>query len=190
VAAFFGLALVSAACGGGAAHDAVAHVGKSTSTTDAAAGTPVAEPSAPGPNYQPSAPGPNYQKAVQYSQCMRKNGEPRFPDPNGQGDFFFNASDGLDPRSPAFAAAQKACKALAPPAPSAGQASKFLAQALKLSQCMQTHGVPKFPDPSETGGKVAMTIGAGSGLDPNSPQFQKAMKACHSFLPGGGFGTP
>jgi hypothetical protein len=190
VAASVGLALLSAACGGGA-HDAVAHVGKSTVTTGPGTGAPGSgAPGAGTPVAEPSAPGPNYQKAVQYSQCMRKNGEPHFPDPNGQGDFLIGGSSGVDPSSPAFAAAQKDCKALAPPAPSTGQASKFLAEALKFSQCMQTHGVPNFPDPSDKGGNVSLTIGAGNGLDPHSPQFQKAMQACHSLLPGGGPGGP
>jgi hypothetical protein len=119
---------------------------------------------------------------------MRENGVPRFPDPNSQGDFFINGRNGVDPKSPAFERAQKACKTLAPPQPSAAQGSRFLARTLKFSQCMQTHGVPNFPDPKDIGGTVAMTIG--TGLNPNSPQFQRAMHACHSLLPGGAVGGP
>jgi hypothetical protein len=178
-AALLGVALAAAACGGGSGSNAaVAHVGKSTPTTAVAAGT------------QAGTYGPNYQKGLKYTQCMRKNGVLGFPEPNSQGDFLFKATGGpngggVNPNSPTFEAAQKACKALAPAAPTGAQDSAFLAQALKFSQCMQKNGVPKFPDPTDTGGKVQMFFSPGSGINPNSPQFQKAMQACHSLLPAG-----
>jgi hypothetical protein len=57
--------------------------------------------------------------------------------------------------------------------------------ALAFAQCMRTHGVPNFPDP---------TIGAGGiysfslppGLDLRSAQSQAAQHACRSMLSGGG----
>jgi hypothetical protein len=52
---------------------------------------------------------------------------------------------------------------------------------------MRSHGVPNFPDPQFSGGGVRI---GGTGLDPNSPQFTAAQKACQSKLPGkpgGGF---
>ena len=131
--ALVGLAFTAAACGGGGhPNAAVAHVGKSTSTTAA-------------PTGQASASSPNYQRSVEYSQCMRKDGVPGFPGPNSQGDFLINGRNGVDPNSPTFQAAQKSCKALAPKAPTAAQSSSFLAQALKFSQCMRSNGVPNFP---------------------------------------------
>jgi hypothetical protein len=48
---------------------------------------------------------------------------------------------------------------------------------LKYAQCMRTHGVPNFPDPSPGGG---FTVSAGT--DPSSPAFA----ACQKLLPGGG----
>jgi hypothetical protein len=184
--ALVGVALAAAACGGGGggSNAAVAHVGKSTSTTAAAtSGT------------QAGAYGLAYQKGLKYTQCMRKNGVLNFPEPNSQGDFLFkevpgpapggSASDAVDPNSPAFQSAQKACKELAPPPPTASQASSFLAGALKLSKCMRANGVPNFPDPTDKNGQVAMTIPSGSGINLKSPQFQKAMQACRSFLPPG-----
>ncbi len=179
-AAFAGVALAASACGGGGSNAAVAHVGKTTPTTAATAGTQV------------GAYGPNYQRGLKYTACMRKNGEPGFPEPNSQGDFFFkatggpNASSGVNPSSPAFQAADKACKALAPPTPTANQAETSLAQALKYTQCMRKNGVLNFPDPKVgPGGTIEMLIGAASGINPNAPQFQKAMQACHSLLPAG-----
>ena len=49
-----------------------------------------------------------------------------------------------------------------------------------FSKCMRSHGVPLFPD-SRADGKSS----PGSGVDPNSPQFQRAQAACRSLLPAG-----
>lgn len=62
--------------------------------------------------------------------------------------------------------------------PNGPQAQKKM---VAFAQCMRTHGVPDFPEPSE--GKLVFRGGGKNGLDPNSPQFQTAMKACHSLVP-------
>jgi hypothetical protein len=173
------MALFAAGCGGGSHGTAVAQVGSTTSTTAGAAAnhSATANHSTTGRS--------TYQKSVQYAQCIRKNGVPNFPDPNANGDFLFKSGpggNGVDPGSSQFQAAQKACKSLAPAAPSPAQSNNAMAQALKFSACMRTNGVLNFPDPKESGGRVALTI---TGVNPNTPQFQKAMQACQSLLPGG-----
>jgi hypothetical protein len=55
-------------------------------------------------------------------------------------------------------------------------------RALDYSKCMQTHGVPNYPDPTIQGNKISMSIG--SNLDPNSPQFKAAAQACRKYQPG------
>ena len=51
--------------------------------------------------------------ALKYAVCMRSNGVPDFPDPNGQGVIQINNATGvLEPSSPAFQKAQRACKSL------------------------------------------------------------------------------
>ncbi len=51
--------------------------------------------------------------ALKYAVCMRSNGVPNFPDPNGQGLIQINNATGvLEPSSPAFQKAQMACKSL------------------------------------------------------------------------------
>ena len=51
--------------------------------------------------------------ALKYAACMRSNGVPNFPDPNGQGLIQINNATGtLDASSPAFQMAQTACKSL------------------------------------------------------------------------------
>jgi hypothetical protein len=50
--------------------------------------------------------------ALKYATCMRSNGVPDFPDPNGQGQIQISASGTLEPSSPAFQTAQTACQSL------------------------------------------------------------------------------
>jgi hypothetical protein len=58
--------------------------------------------------------------ALKYAACMRKNGLPKFPDPNAQGGIQMNGDVG-NPDSPIFKAAVKACESLQPGGPNAGQ---------------------------------------------------------------------
>jgi hypothetical protein len=117
---------------------------------------------------------------------MRSHGVPNFPDPSSSGGLQLRVGPGtgLDPSSPAFKTAQQACMKLLP---NGGRrqplSASQRASALKFSQCMRSHGVPSFPDPSFGGGGARLALGSASGIDPNSPAFQAAQKAC-----GGAFG--
>jgi hypothetical protein len=125
-----------------------------------------------------------------FSACMRKHGVPNFPDPDSKGGLTLNGNSGIDPRSPQFRAAQQACRKLLPNGgkPNAKDQAKALEQALKFSQCMRSHGVPNFPDPKASGGGMELAIPKSAGIDPNSPQFKAAQKACQKLLPGQGRG--
>ncbi len=57
------------------------------------------------------------------------------------------------------------------------------AEMLKYAQCMRSHGVVDFPDPSSNG-----TISVG-GTVSQSPQFQAADNTCRNLLPNGGIPT-
>src|SRR5215510_4184697 len=151
------LALVASACGGSPG-PGVAQVG---STTTGGGGSTSADPAA-------------------YSACMRRHGIPNFPDPDSHGRLVFTTGSGINPRSPQFRAAQKACQRLLPNGgkPDAKAQAEFLKQALKFSQCMRKHGIPNFPDPQSSGSGIGLTIGKDSGIDPNSPQFKAAQHAC------------
>jgi hypothetical protein len=50
--------------------------------------------------------------------------------------------------------------------------------ALAFVNCMRTHGEPNMPDPVVKGHSVHIAIKVGSGIDPGSPQFDAAYKAC------------
>jgi hypothetical protein len=61
------------------------------------------------------------------------------------------------------------------------------AQAEKFSRCMRAHGLRDFPDP-QTGAGGGISIQGGgspsSDLNPDSPVFQRAQKACRNLMPG------
>jgi hypothetical protein len=64
--------------------------------------------------------------------------------------------------------------------------STVLTRLLKYSECMRSHGLNDFPDPTTGPSGVSLNVRAGRGSDlrPNSPQFQAAQKACQSLMPG------
>jgi hypothetical protein len=160
LAAALGLAALAAGCGGS---------GGSGSTGGSGKGDPAA-----------------------YAACMRSHGVPNFPDPDSHGHFKITSGQGkggktgVDVNSPQFRKAQQACQKLQPNGgrPSRQQEAKEQQAMLKFSQCMRSHGVPKFPDPKFTpNGGSQMTIG--KEVDPNSPQFKAAQKACQKLVPNG-----
>jgi hypothetical protein len=73
----------------------------------------------------------------------------------------------------------------APAGGSGAPSSADNAKLVKYSQCMRSHGVPDFPDP--TNGRLMLQFrkGSSSTLDPNSPEFQSAQQACKSLAPSG-----
>lgn len=55
-----------------------------------------------------------------------------------------------------------------------------------FARCMRAHGVADFPDPHGQAGQ----LGPGSGIEPNSPQFQAALNGpCESLAPPGWVGS-
>jgi hypothetical protein len=202
VAAAAAAVVLIAACGGGGSNPGVANVGNSrtstsqSSSTPSSSGVPALGGGAPpttsggGQSSSLSIAGGSRQSELKYSACMRADGVPSFPDPNGQGVIQFGSSDGIDPRSAAFQKAQQKCAKYqgGGHAPSPALQAKAQAAALAFSQCMRNHGEPNFPDPQFSSGGISIKIsapgspGGSSSLDPNSPIFQHAQKACRSFV--------
>jgi hypothetical protein len=180
------LALLATGCGGNSSAPPVASLAATHSTTTAATVPPGGSASgASGSGGQSSSMNVG-SGGTKFSACMRSHGVPNFPDPNSQGELTFGSSDGIDPSSPQFQSAQRACQKLLPQqgTPSPARQAKMQAQALKFSACMRSHGVPKFPDPTFSGGGIGLRIDRSSGIDPGSPQFQAAQTACQNDLPG------
>jgi hypothetical protein len=132
--------------------------------------------------------GGSYTEDLKFAQCLRSNGLPGFPDPSSDGTFQINSSSGVVPGSPQFHAAEKACRKFLPnggAAPSPAQQAKMLAELLRYSECMRSHGITDFPDPQTSNGRVGLSIkaGASSDLNPDNPQFEAAQSACQVLLP-------
>ena len=138
----------------------------------------------------------NHAKALAFARCMRSHGVPNFPDPSGGGggDFRFQVQsgqsgtsvNGVAVSSASFRSAMQACHSYLPNGghPTAAQTAKAKAQALAMSRCMRSHGVPNFPDPqfrSGPGGGIGVRL-SGANINPNSPSFQAAQKACGSIF--------
>ena len=174
--ATLGMALLASACGGGSPGAAVANVATTgTSTSDTPSGTSTtADPTA-------------------FASCMRSHGVSNFPDPDSKGRIKIVSGiskdgqrTGVDPNSPTFQKAQQACKKFEPNGGNEDPKAQAAAikQMLAFASCMRSHGVTKFPDPQvSSGGGVRQTIGPDSGVDPSSPTFQAAQKACQKLQP-------
>jgi hypothetical protein len=123
---------------------------------------------------------------------MRSNGVSNFPDPvmgsGGEGfpDGLIRSSDGslivdgVTFSGPALQSAESACKRyLVPSGPPPKISERQKQAAIANAQCMRKHGVPNFPDPTfPTGGGAGGIRIAGPGINPQSPAFQNAAKAC------------
>jgi hypothetical protein len=126
--------------------------------------------------------------ALNYAGCMRSHGLTNFPDPtagsSGLPSFSFNVGgdDGLNVNSPQYLSARKACEKDLPNLGGQTPADKAAAntKALKYVKCMRSNGEPDYPDPNGRG-VIPMITDATGILDPGSPQFQKAEKACQSL---------
>lgn len=124
-------------------------------------------------------------EALAFSGCMRSHGVPNFPDPGA------GFPSAVNPLSPAFQAAQQACRRLNPKRlPAARHASSLQRQAtLRFAQCMRTHGYPSFPDPTPnlpSGGSGTVlgafnmyyVLGPQTGIQPHSPAFLRVATEC------------
>jgi hypothetical protein len=136
------------------------------------------------PSADVSAPG------IKYADCMRANGVPNLPDPSAGGGGVQLGGSGINPASPDFEAAQKACHDLLPGGGGPGAASE--SQKLRmfaLARCMRAHGVSGFPDPvsAPPGSPVGYSVVFGtsgafialpSTINPQSPRFEQAATVC------------
>jgi hypothetical protein len=136
---------------------------------------------------------------LKFSQCMRANGVPSFPDPGSGsgGGIQISASktsgsgntmriNGVSVNAPAFQAALQTCQKDIPHhPPSASQVAQHESKAISLAKCMRAHGVPAYPDPRIVTGPGGIGIRIGFGLSSGitqSPAFQQAQQECSSFL--------
>ncbi len=116
---------------------------------------------------------------VKFSECMRSNGVPSFPDPGSSsgGGIQISASktsgsgntmtvNGVSVNAPAFQAALQKCQKDIPHRPpSASQVAQIESNAISAAKCLRADGVSNYPDPqiipAPGGHSVDIRIGGG-----------------------------
>jgi len=145
-------------------------------------------PSSNGSGGSPTAGGSaNSPIPVAYSRCMRSHGIPNFPDPNSSGQIPKEEILQLGVSTSVLQTAQRACMRLWPyQAPPQAQQRQQLTDDLTFAQCMRSHGVPKFPDPTTgpDGPHFAISVSR-DGFDPHSSQVLAKAYECQHVLPAG-----
>ena len=145
-------------------------------------------PSSTGSGGAPNAGGSAASQLIAYTQCMRSHGVPDYPGPNSNGQMpKITSGQQVGASDSRLTAAQGACQAMWPyQAPTQAQQRQQLTDDLKFAQCMRSHGVPDFPDPtSEPSGPRFVISISRDGFDPHSPQILAKAHACQHVLPAG-----
>jgi hypothetical protein len=170
-------ALALAACSGGSSIPQVASLGTSaspaTGSGTSGGSTPATQP-----------PGNVTRLVNEWAACERSHGDPDQADPtiDASGVIHITIPQGAQPTgdiheltgtcSDYLATAQNELRAANPVAPPPDQT-----EYLKYVSCMRANGVPDYPDP-----KGDTTNFQGSGVDPDSPSFEKANQLCGKKL--------
>jgi hypothetical protein len=152
-------------------------------------------PNAGGPASSPST---NSQKALAFSRCVRARGVPNYPDPDSSGGIPKETDQQLGVSSSQFQSALNACQHLLPNTgnidDNPAALDQWWSQMLHFAQCMHSHGVPNWPDPSPypqdpvrpTFNLHAAGIGFHQGTQPgnivNSPQVEAKVQQCESVV--------
>ncbi len=144
------------------------------------------------------APGATYTQALAFAKCMRSNGVPQFPAPDGQGDFNNAQIEALENNNSQADNAIHQCRSVLPNAGTGLTAEQIqqiqqqnLHNAVKAAHCMRAHGITNFPDPAGTtqasGVNWQPVISAiqGGGLSLETPSYEAAFMACNGKLVGG-----
>ena len=168
-----GLALLTAACGGG----------------------PSATDSGGSSNAGGSA---RIQSAVAFSRCMRSHGVPNFPDPSSSTEIPKETAQQLGVSSSQLQVGLTACQHLLPNTGNVDDnpaaLHRWWSQMLHFARCMHAHGVPNWPDPSAYSqdplrptfnlhaAGIGFHLGAQPGNIVNSPQIQARVRQCESVV--------
>ena len=135
---------------------------------------------------------------VAFSQCVRSRGVADFPDPQpGATNAKFPGARQLGVSSSLLSAAENACQHLLP----AGVDDQFppaevpllLSGMRQFSQCMRSHGVPNWPDPStDSEGRPVFDLSdhGFSRQQAHSSQLGAKEDQCQSLLPSALGGIP
>lgn len=172
-----GLALSAAACGGGTSSAA----GPASAGATSAAGRAA-------PVSTSGASSAYVSDKLGFARCLRTHGVPDYPDPNAAGQEPSTPNPKQLISTPQGQAAVGACGYWSDRIHGdvAAQNQATLAEYVRFAQCMRSHGLPDFPDPVNSEGRVEFVLSASQdGFDPHSPQVLAQARACQSVLPPG-----
>jgi hypothetical protein len=135
---------------------------------------------------------------VGFSRCMRSQGVRNFPDPEpGGGDAKFPSARQLGVSSSQYQASENACQHLLPVGlddqfPPA-EVALLLTGMREFSECMRSHGVSNWPDPTvNSAGQPLFDLGA-QGITRSQAHSQHIVTTeaeCQHLLPSALGGTP
>jgi hypothetical protein len=118
-----------------------------------------------------------------FAHCMQTHGVPDFPEPASSSQSFHVSGRPSGRLTGPLARASDACEHLLPRGSmTTGTSSVTQAQldlALRIVQCLRTHGAPDFPDPTVANGSLHFSVNI------RSAQFQAPLDACRSLIPKG-----
>jgi hypothetical protein len=136
------------------------------------------------------------QIGVNYASCMRSHGVPKYPDPDSSNELANGlpkvSLQQLEVSSSRYQAAQNACARLLPNSGQMTQAQsqRDLNAMRRYAQCMRSHGVPAWPDPTyDPAAGWGFDLTHVHGFDPDSAQIENKMDKCNRGLPPG-IGVP
>jgi hypothetical protein len=178
------LALLAAACGGGPSSSPNAAGSGGSPNTSATSGSTTS--------------GSGSSPLVAFSQCVRSRGVPNFPDPPaGASNAKFPGAQQLGVGSSQLDAAESACEHLLPAGVDdqfpAAEVPVLLSGMRQFSQCMRSHGVPNWPDPStDSQGRPVFDLSdhGFSRAQAHSTQLEAKMNECQHLLPSALGGIP
>ncbi len=168
-----GLSLLVSACGG------------SPRSPVAQLGTTATQTSTSSPNG--SAASTQQNGALAWAQCMRSSGVPNLSDPTSN-KIKIPSAQQLGVGSSQLQTAENACRHLLPASanelPTGAQMQQSLSGMRRFAQCMRTHGLANWPDPTiGSQGRPSFKLVGIPGLDSSSPQTQNAVRECGHLVP-------
>jgi hypothetical protein len=132
---------------------------------------------------------------------MRSNGVPKYPDPASGGQLPKGSAQAFGVSDSQYQAAQRTCQHLLPTGGSfdeqaheciqAGDCPPALVQQMltadrKFAQCMRSHGVPNWPDPTISDGGAPIFKVSAAGIthsQTHSPPMSNTIMQCSRLYP-------
>lgn len=184
ITATVALSLAAAACGSSPGSQ-VAQLA-TTSTRPGSSSGPSAVGGSPGP---PSLAA----EMLAFSRCMRSHGEPKFPDPDAQGQIKQQLrASGIDQNTSRYQTAASACQRLLPNGGNSGTSQPEVQQEWSefrsFARCMRHDGAANWPDPQPRSAIdprpifPIQPVDPNSPINPNAPQIKSKLPACDSLL--------